>query len=864
MEASQYSTTNGLEQYWRIFKRRLRPAIAVFSSILLSGIFVIALKRPAYEAQGKLKFKKIVAVSSMTEVGKEVGSMNQLTDKTSPLATEAEVINSYPVVKETIDKLSLHNNQGKSLKYREFIKQLSITEIEGTDVLKVTYKDANPQKSAKVVNSLMQIYLTTNIKMNRQEMVAARRFIEEQLPKAADRSYQAEIAVRKFKEDSQIVDLDQESSDTIEQIHELQKRINEAQSQVADSKSQSQLLRQRLGLKAEQALLLTKLSQSPEIQEVSQKLQAAESALATQSAGFTKANPVIANLEQEVKNLKNLLNQRIQKIGDKQKQKNIQIGDFQQKLTADIIAIEAKQSGLVDQISTLTKAQSVYKKRAKNLPKLSQQLQSLVRKQDAAQATYSQLLKQLQDIRVAENQSIGNVQIIANAIVPDEPVNSRSVSYLASALLALLAAIATAYILELTDKSIKTVEEAKQVFGYTWLGIIPSLEKPKKSPFNWQETESSISKLTLLDSDTSAFPINEAYRMLQSNLKFLNSDKQLKTIVVTSSVAKEGKSTVAANLAAAMAQVGHRVVLIDGNLHQPSQHKIWDVYNNIGLSNIIAQQIDPRTAIQPVMLNLDLLTAGVVPPSPATLLGSQRMNSLIEYFDSQYDFVIIDTPALDFAADAPTLGQLVDGILLVVKLGVVDSAQADFTKDLLMRSGQNVLGIIINGVISEQPYRYYAELEGNQEAEDSSNFQAATQEGLWETVSRLQKISRKNQLPPENLNNISTETLKEIISSLERDLHHFTLIVKEEEEELKYKRQIVRQLEQELSFTNSKEVASIEEQLFNEQEENRMLYKTLIGQRRNLEKHREMLHRYQEIINYRQTQTNGHQSSDVH
>jgi polysaccharide biosynthesis transport protein len=854
MEALQYSTTNGLEQYWRIFKRRSRPTIAVFGSILLLGILLTAFKKPTYEAQGKLKFKKIVAVSSVTEVGKEIGSMNQLTDKTSPLTTEAEVINSYPVVKETIDKLNLRNNRGKPLKYREFIKELSATEVRGTDVLKVAYKDVDPQKSAKVVNTLMQLYLASNIKMNRQEMVAARRFIEEQLPKAADRSYQAEIAVRKFKEDSQIVDLDQESSDTVEQINELQKKINEAQSQVADSKSQSQLLRQRLGLKAEQALLLTKLSQSPEIQEVSQKLQAAESALATQSAGFTKANPIIANLEQEVKNLKNLLNQRIQKISNKQKQKNIQIGDFQQKLTADIIAIEAKQSGLTDQINTLTKAQSVYKKRATNLPKLSQQLQGLVRKQDAAQATYLQLLKQSQDIRVAENQSIGNVQIIANAIVPDEPVNSRSVSYLASALLALLAAIATAYILELTDKSVKTVEEAKQIFGYPCLGIIPSLAKLNKQSFRKQEVEPSTSELTVFE--TSAFPIKETYRILQSNLKFLNSEQKPRKIIVTSSVADEGKSIAAANLAIAMAQAGHRVVLIDGNLHHPSQHQIWDVNNNIGLSNIITQQIDPSHAIHPVMSNLDLLTAGVETPSPAILLDSQPMNSLIEYFDHRYDFVIIDTPALDVAADAPIMGQMVDGILFVVALGVVDIEKANFSKETLAQSGQNILGMIINGVIQgREPYSYYHR-DANQDSETPIHSQVEAPKDLWETVSRLAKISSNNQnipdLTPEELKNTSTENLKEMIHALEKNLDHFTLLLQEEEEELTRERRIVKQLEQELFLADSHDQAGIEEQLLNEQEKNRILYKTLIGQRRNLEKRQEMLSRYQQALQQRQ------------
>jgi capsular exopolysaccharide synthesis family protein len=196
--------------------------------------------------------------------------------------------------------------------------------------------------------------------------------------------------------------------------------------------------------------------------------------------------------------------------------------------------------------------------------------------------------------------------------------------------------------------------------------------------------------------------------MLQANLKFLSSDKELKAIVVTSSVPREGKSEVSANLAAAMVQVGRRVLLVDADMRHPSQHHIWELTNSVGLSNILVGEAELNAALQEVMPGLDVLTAGVIPPNPVALLDSKRMASLIETFSKKYDFVIVDTPPLAGIADAPILGKMADGILLVVRPRVVDSANAKAAKEFLARSGQNVLGLVANGVIiKNEPDSYF-------------------------------------------------------------------------------------------------------------------------------------------------------------
>jgi capsular exopolysaccharide synthesis family protein len=189
--------------------------------------------------------------------------------------------------------------------------------------------------------------------------------------------------------------------------------------------------------------------------------------------------------------------------------------------------------------------------------------------------------------------------------------------------------------------------------------------------------------------------------MLQANLKFLSSDKPLQLIVVTSSVPKEGKSQVSANLATAIAQLGRRVLLVDADLRHPLQHHIWELTNAGGLSDVLVGQADFNAVVARVIDNLDVLCSGVIPPNPLALLDSKRMATLIEYFSEHYDFVILDAPPLVLAADALTLGKMTDGVLLVARPGVVDSNSASAAKESLERSAQKVLGLVVNGVIVE-------------------------------------------------------------------------------------------------------------------------------------------------------------------
>lgn len=696
-------------QYGLILKRQWLPASVVFGSVFALTLLSLLLQKPVYEAQGQILYKKTSPISSYTGVGKEVGELDPLQQQGNPVDTEAVVVLSVPNTQETITRLELKDKSGAPLKRKQFLKQLKVISVKGTDVLQISYRDVDSKRAAAVVNTLMTIYLEGNLLANRTAAGGARKFIDKQLPQAEASVRQADLVLRRFKEQNKVVALDEEAKSAVAITADLQRQVNSTQTQLADAQRQSAVLKNQLNKDLQQAVPASVISQSPGVQDVLKEVQQLESQLAIERSRFREDSPTVVSLKNRKAYLDSLLQERVRGVFGGQRQNfqgSLQSSQFEQKLTENLVESEARRLGLSSQLAALFKVRDAHRQRIDTLPQLEQKQRELERQLQASQAMYSLLLQKLQEARIAENQNVSNARIISSAWVAEDPVAPRkSVYIITGILLGSILAVATVWILETQDKSIKTVDQAREVFGFTLLGVIPTFKEAEKISDRDQDLEQSPPEIVVRDSPQS--PFSEAYQMLQANLKFLSSD-QLKVIVVTSCLPKEGKSTVSANLAVAMAQVGRKVLLVDADMRRPMQHHIWELPNQLGLSNLIVGQGEARTASKEVMPNLHVLTAGVTPPNPIALLDSQRMASLVEVFSANYDFVIIDTPALSVAADAPILGKIADGVLLVVRPGVVDTASATYAKEFLEKSGQKVLGQVINGVIPKnEPYSYY-------------------------------------------------------------------------------------------------------------------------------------------------------------
>jgi capsular exopolysaccharide synthesis family protein len=700
------------QRLWYICKRRWLSATLIFGGTVVIALGLTTLLKPAYEAQGKLLIKKSSQTSALTGLGGEkLGQLEGLDMKSSPISTEMEVIHSVPLLQKTIALLNLKDDTGIPITPEVFAKKLKFKNTPTTDVLQLSYESKNPQEATAVVNKLMDLYLENNVLTNRAETIAAGEFIVKQLPQTEATVHQAEQALRGFQEHNHLVSLNEESKSAVAIVKDLDSKITEVSAALADVNAQYVSLQSKVGMSSGSAIAANTLNQSPGVQKVLESLQQAQSDLAIKRSHFQEAHPLIQDLKHQTEILQALLRLRIaQSLNSPQlvSGASLQMGASKQKLTDDFVKVEVERNGLINRLALLSQTAATHKKQMMILPKLEQEQRELERQLEAAQSTYQTLLKKLQEVKVQENQNIGNARIIEPALVTIKSTTTQKILIVfVGGMLGLMLATGMVVILEVSDRSIKTLKEARELYGYTLLVALPSFGK--KNNYRHQDPEAAIPELLVRDNPQS--PIAEGYRMLQANLKFLSSDKPLQVIVVTSAVPKEGKSTVSANLATAIAQLGRRVLLVDADMRHPLQHHIWNLTNAAGLSDVIVNQAEFTSVVNTAIANLDILTAGVIPPNPLALLDSKRMATLIDSFSTTYDFVIIDAPPLVIGADALTLGKMTDGVLLVARPGVVSSTGVTAAKEALLATGQNVLGLVVNGVILENEsdsYFYYA------------------------------------------------------------------------------------------------------------------------------------------------------------
>lgn len=213
-------------------------------------------------------------------------------------------------------------------------------------------------------------------------------------------------------------------------------------------------------------------------------------------------------------------------------------------------------------------------------------------------------------------------------------------------------------------------------------------------------------------------PIAEAYRSIRTNIEFSNIDKHIKIITITSTQPNEGKSTVISNLAAAFASLENkRVLIIDGDLRNPSVHKMFGVSNLNGITDILLGEKDVDKCLEKTKIKgLDILKVGKVPPNPSEMLQSNKMRNFIEVIKEYYDYVFIDAPPVGVVSDASIISQYSDGVILLVGSNETDIDAAKVSKERLENVGANILGVVLNKFESEgSAYGYYGYYYGNEE-----------------------------------------------------------------------------------------------------------------------------------------------------
>jgi polysaccharide biosynthesis transport protein len=717
--SNTYEEQIDFQKYWLVLKRRWLPATAIFVGVTSVFLLSALSQKPSYQAEAQLLIRTDKS-SELVGLEDDRGQIEVLGKDSNPVVTEAEILRSRPIVEQAIKQLNLTNEQGKLLSYREVAANLDVKPIVGTDVLQIFYQDSDPELAASIANKIIELYVQEDTLSNRSTAASARQFIEGQLPKVESTVAKAETELRRFKTKNKIANLSQEASNSIDAIRSLESEIETVNTNLEEINGRFEQLRGQLNINWQEAVAISSLGQSAMPQLIAE-LQKVRIDLVNQRDRFAENAPQIVSLKERELELESLLDKQISQIqGDRQlgslKNKILKISasDSDQQMITQLANMGVERIGLVKKSAALKRNLQARTQNLENLPLLEEQQRELERRVQATQSTYQTLLSQLQETQVAENQNVGNVRIIANAVAPEQPMGStkkKLITVIGSGMGALLS-ISVAFLLDFKDPSIKNSKEAEEIFGYPLQGVIPNFAQLAETgvrdqvlPPNTANAPHENSLVSANSRHLAASQAREAYQMLQANLKFLSTDWDNKAIAITSSVPQEGKSAVASNLAKSMAQLGKTVLLLDADLRRPSQHHILSLNNSIGLSNVLLGEASWQHTVQSVSPNFDVLTAGTIPDDPVLLLNSQRMRNLIQLMTQRYDSVILDTPPITGMADTLILSSMVDGLLLVVRPGVVDQDSAIAVKKLLANIEQHVFGIVVNGVnLKHEPY----------------------------------------------------------------------------------------------------------------------------------------------------------------
>jgi len=316
------------------------------------------------------------------------------------------------------------------------------------------------------------------------------------------------------------------------------------------------------------------------------------------------------------------------------------------------------------------------------------QLALLTTAQALYQQYYVSVLSELESIHLARLQNIPNLVQIEIASVPEEPI--RPVPWLNTALGAVIGFVFMAgivFLREAVDDTLKTKEAVEQLLEVPVVGFVAEISQKKKD----------VGMVHVAQQPHS--PVSEDFRLLRTNLERASAQKPIHTILITSPQDSEGKTTVAMNLAAILGQAGKRVALLEADLRRPQFQKLLGFSNNDGVSTLLTDhaKIQAVNCTKTDLPNLMIITAGAPPSNPAELLGSEKMDQILEELKGLVDVIVIDSPP-SYVADAQILASKVDAVLFVVKPGVTHAEAAQNSIERFRRAGARIVGIVMNCV----------------------------------------------------------------------------------------------------------------------------------------------------------------------
>jgi tyrosine-protein kinase Etk/Wzc len=380
-------------------------------------------------------------------------------------------------------------------------------------------------------------------------------------------------------------------------------------------------------------------------------------------------------------------------------------------------------SDLSSQLRNIDSTLSVTGRQSAQAPVAELDLARLERQAKANEALFNMVQARLKEAEIAQAVDDARIRILDPAELGVFPVKPDKGRYLKLALFVGLAlGLALAFLREMLDSTVHINEDMAGIVGANALGLIPHIRSSQTTDLRYvaatmipgvnpdgSRDSAQFRQDRIISAADPGNPIVEAYRTLRTNLTFARPDPGPKAVVFTSPSPRDGKTTTASNLAIVLAYQRLKVLLIDADMRRGSVHKVFELEQTPGLSNLLIGGTRASECIRRIELgedhSLDVICAGDFPPNPAELLGSERMHQLIQEFERWYDFVIFDSPPLNLVTDAALLGAKAGGIVIVARANHTERAAVHFAVEQLRAVRAPVLGFVLNDFVFQRDYR---------------------------------------------------------------------------------------------------------------------------------------------------------------
>jgi capsular exopolysaccharide synthesis family protein len=677
--------------------RRKIPIILGVTTVVTSAAVLRAMtSTPVYQAGFDILTKPVTVetevISSVPQTLSNREQEQQATQESGLDATTLQLLTSPKILSPIAKQLQVDY---PDVTYDSLAAGLQVTPVPGTQILNVSFQDPDPNKVRAILNLTSKAYISYSLEERLADVKQGIDFVDTQLPKLQTRVEELQDELQGFRQQYNLIDpesasklLVDQSSTVAQQLIEAQIKLNEARALYADLSSQ-------LAQSTDESMAASSaLQDSKRYQGLLDQQLEVESQIAKKSSRFRDEAPVIQGLQGQDENLQPLIRREERRV--------------QEQVASQIRELEYRNQ-------ILRQAEQRLKQQIRQLSFISRRYADIQLELKIATENLNQFLTKREALRIDAGQRKAPWQILNP---PSDPVPSSAStkrSAMLGVILGLLLGTGVALLLDKLSNVLHSPEDAKDASKLPILGVIPYNPELLKH----ERMDTTVSKLTSVGdmlelvqqlsqklglnndpkSQYSSSPFLEAFRSLYANIRLLNSDTQIRSLVVSSCTPSEGKSTVAIYLAQTAASLGQRVLLVDTDLRLPQLHNRLGLLNSYGLSNVISLDLDFEQVIQqsPIENNLFVLTAGQVPPDPGKLLSSQKMQKLMEQLKVAYDLVIYDTPPLLGLADTKLFAPQTDGIVMVIGLGKVKSSVLSQVLDGLQQFHISVLGVVANG-----------------------------------------------------------------------------------------------------------------------------------------------------------------------